>query len=86
LLYLKIKILLHYQQYEILLCIFYLLEFSFWTNAILNSPFDPNLICPQADSNGYSVDGFPGIPYKITPFVDQFTEPLQLLNQFIKFV
>jgi hypothetical protein len=50
---------------------FIYLNLAFGQNAILNSPFDPNLICPQTDSNGYSVDGFPGTPYKITPFVAQ---------------
>lgn len=40
------------------------------------SPFgNPAVICPQTDGVGYSVDGFPGTPYKVTPFVDQFQNP-----------
>jgi FtsP/CotA-like multicopper oxidase with cupredoxin domain len=43
---------------------------------IPTSPFgDPALICPQTDGVDYSVNGFPGTPYKVTPFVDQFKNP-----------
>jgi FtsP/CotA-like multicopper oxidase with cupredoxin domain len=43
---------------------------------IPSSPFgDPALICPTADGTPYSVSGFPGTPYTVTPFVDQFSEP-----------
>jgi FtsP/CotA-like multicopper oxidase with cupredoxin domain len=32
-------------------------------------------ICPSADGVPYSVGGFPGTPYKVTPFVDVFQNP-----------
>lgn len=32
-------------------------------------------ICPQADGVPYSVGGYPGTPYTITPFSDLFHEP-----------
>jgi len=40
------------------------------------SPFGkPVDICPQKDGVGYSVGGFPGTPYKVVPFSDNFTNP-----------
>lgn len=40
------------------------------------SPFgDPSLICPSTDGVTINVDGFPGSPFKITPFVDEFKNP-----------
>lgn len=58
----------------------YFYIFFYFANVVFSqipvSPFgNPNLICPQTDGIGYSVDGFPGTPYKIIPFVDQFQNP-----------
>jgi hypothetical protein len=46
------------------------------------SPFgNTSLICPSVDGIGYSVNGFPGTPYKITPFVDTFRNPSVLQSK-----
>jgi FtsP/CotA-like multicopper oxidase with cupredoxin domain len=40
------------------------------------SPFeDPTTVCPNTDGVIVSVNGFTGSPFKITPFVDTFTNP-----------
>jgi hypothetical protein len=45
------------------------------------SPYGtPALICPQADGVPYSVGGYPGTPYTITPFSDLFYQPPELAS------
>ena len=40
------------------------------------SPYGtPALVCPPADGVPYSVSGYPGTPYIITPFSNKFQEP-----------
>ena len=55
--------------------IIFLLPF-FVSAQIPLSPFgNSGVICPQTDGVPYSVDGFPGTPFKVMPFTDAFANP-----------
>ena len=46
------------------------------------TPFeDPTIVCPNTDGTTVSVNGFTASPFKITPFVDTFTNPPRAVSK-----